>query len=385
MTPAPKLFIGIMSGTSCDGIDIAVVDPDDAQTLIHFEEHPMPPSLRARLLMLAEASNVQLESLGSTDRELGHAYAAAVHATLTHAGLSPASIAAIGCHGQTIRHRPDATPAFTLQIGCAATLAEQTGITVVDDFRRRDMAAGGEGAPLAPFAHRRLFARPDRNVAVLNIGGIANITWLGRDGEVLGFDCGPGNMLMDGLVQQLSGGKRRFDRDGHLAASGEVCSDLLERLLQHPFIHQPPPKSTGREDFGRDLVQRLLHWPGISDADRLATACACTVHSIMLNRRWLPGTPDSWLVCGGGARNGELMRRLSQALAPAEVHPTSHAGIPPQAVEAVCFALLAQHTLLGRANTLAQVTGARHDSCGGRITPGNNWPTLVRLLQTWTR
>ncbi|RMH59832.1 MAG: anhydro-N-acetylmuramic acid kinase [Zetaproteobacteria bacterium] len=385
MEHTPNLFVGIMSGTSCDGIDVAIVDPSAPHPLVYFEEHAMPDELRRQLLELAERGSCTLEMLGTLDRALGIAYASAVQATLARAEIAHERIAAIGCHGQTIRHDPCASPPFTLQIGCPATLAEQTGITVVDDFRRRDMAAGGQGAPLAPFAHRQLFAHPKRITVVLNIGGIANLTWLEPEGATMGFDCGPGNMIMDGLMQHFSKGARRFDLDGRLAAQGRVCEPLLNDLLTHPFIRQRPPKSTGREDFGKAMVHRLLNWPHLSDADRMATACAFTVRCIALQRRWLPADADRWLICGGGARNRHLMRSLQQALAPAIVHSTNHVGVPPQAVEAVCFAILAQHCLLGRVNTLASVTGAQHDSCGGRITPGANWPRLLRMGSgAWT-
>ena len=378
-------FLGIMSGTSCDGIDIAVMDLQDAPRLCHFQEHPMPADIRRQLLSLMQDECASIDAMGKTGRLLGMAYARAVMATLDQAGIRAKTIAAIGCHGQTIRHRPDATPAFTLQIGCAATLAGQTGITTVADFRSRDIAAGGCGAPLVPFAHQQLFAAAGGSTAVLNIGGISNLTWLGANHDVTGFDCGPGNMIMDGLMQRISNGRYSFDHDGAMAAAGRVCEPLLAKLMQHPFIHRPPPKSTGREDFGDAVIASIMDWPDISDADRMATACAFTVHSIASQRRFLPQPPERWLVCGGGARNRYLMQQLIQTLAPARVQSTAEAGMPPQAVEAACFAMLAKQALLGAPNTLAAVTGATHDVCGGSITPGRNWRKLLQDIPRWTR
>lgn len=387
-----SLFAGIMSGTSADGIDIAIVRFDEADNarpeLVHFSEQAMPAALREAVLRLGAGDYGEsdaIELMGSTDRALGRQYAEAVLAALAESRLSPTSIAAIGCHGQTIRHRPANTPAFTLQIGCAATITEITGITTISDFRSRDIAAGGEGAPLVPFAHRLLFGTEESSAAVLNIGGIANITWLGADGSASGFDTGPGNMIMDGLIAALSNGAQAFDADGALAASGHPCSPLLDQLLAHPYLERRPPKSTGREAFGATIIAQILDWPGLSDADRLATACHYTADTVARAAAFLPEPPARWLCCGGGVRNHHLMRLLGERLAPAPVASTDTAGVPPQAVESLSFALLARHTLAGRPNTLASVTGATHDVCGGRITPGDNWPRLIEQIGQWTR
>jgi len=405
VTARPALLIGIMSGTSADGIDIAIVrchnKPDTHIELIHFSEFPMPAALRRAILHLAspvdknnrfegEATDDfdcidNLDRMGELNRMLGQTYAEGSLTAIRQAGLHPADIAAIGCHGQTIRHRPNQKHAFSLQIGCAAILAEQTGITVISDFRSRDIAAAGEGAPLVPFAHQQLFASSQQHTAVLNIGGIANVSWLGSDGSITGFDIGAGNMLMDALMLRISDGQQAYDHNGQLAASGTVSPTLLQQLMQHPFLQRQAPKSTGREEFGAAIVRSIMHWPNISHADRMASACQFTAASIKQSIALMPATPAKWLCCGGGVRNQHLMQLLKQQLAPASVDSTAAAGLPPQAVEAVCFALLAKQTLLGKPNTLSAVTGASHDVCGGHITPGNNWSTLLQTIPTWIR
>ncbi|HXH71953.1 MAG TPA: anhydro-N-acetylmuramic acid kinase, partial [Mariprofundaceae bacterium] len=320
---ASPLIIGLMSGTSCDGIDAAIVRFDDKPALLHFSETPMPEELREPVLRLAEPGMDEIDPMGELDRLLGRAFGRAALTAIDAAGLKPSDIAAIGSHGQTIRHRPRARNPFTLQIGCPATIAELTGITTIADFRRRDVAAGGEGAPLVPFAHRELFAVHGEATAIVNIGGIANITFIGTSigshGEVLGFDTGPGNMVMDGLMLVLSDGRSGFDAGGELAASGEICRPLLEKLLAHPFLARRPPKSTGREEFGQRVVDEILGWPDLTDADRLATACEWTAQSIADAARFLPEPPARWHICGGGAANGHLMQRLTELLDPAPV------------------------------------------------------------------
>jgi len=380
-----QLLIGIMSGTSADGIDIAIVHVEDKPELLHFAECPMPPKLRIAILHLAEPGFGEIDNMGGLDKALGHVYADAALSAIKAAGLKTTDIAAIGNHGQTIRHRPATHYPFSLQIGCAAIIAEQTGITTISNFRSRDMAAGGQGAPLVPFAHQRLFANPEHNTVVLNLGGIANITWLGADGSVTGFDTGPGNMLMDALMQKISHGEQNFDQNGQMAARGTVNALLLKTLMQHLFIQAPPPKSTGREQFGDEITKQLLNWPDISDADRMATACQFTADSIHHSIHFLPDAPGRWLCCGGGVRNSHLMSLLKKRLTPALVDTTEAAGMPPQAVEAVCFALLAKQTLLGESNTLAAGTGAKRNVCGGQITPGDNWQELLQSMPAWIR
>jgi len=379
----------MMSGTSADGIDVAIVRFDGSAgakpELVEFLEFPMPEKLDEPILRLAESGLNEVDRMGELDRALAIAYADAARTALQSTGLKQSDIAAIGCHGQTIRHRPKADYPFTIQIGCAATLAEQTGITVVSDFRSRDIAAGGEGAPLVPFAHRQLFATNQENIAILNIGGIANVTWLGCADDIMGFDTGPGNMVMDALMLTISDGEHAYDEHGQLAASGSVCTPLLDQLMQHPFLQRSPPRSTGREEFGEALVDTIMQWPDISDADRMATACQFTAVSIKHSIRFMPGTPSRWLCCGGGVRNNHLMKLLEKQLAPSNVDTTDAVGMPPQAVEAVSFALLARQTLMGKPNTLPQVTGASHAVCGGQITPGHNWQELLQSIPAWIR
>ncbi|RMD64944.1 MAG: anhydro-N-acetylmuramic acid kinase, partial [Planctomycetota bacterium] len=301
------------------------------------------------------------------------------------AGIEAGQVLAIGLHGQTIRHRPGLRHPFSLQIGSAAVLAERTGRTVVSGFRERDIAAGGQGAPLVPFAHRRFLADSGADVAVVNIGGMANITFLGADGTTLGFDTGPGNALMDALMVALTDGRAGMDENGELAAAGSACDELLDRLMAHPFFRRRPPKSTGREDFGYEQLDLLLGWPGLSDADRMATALELTARTIADAGRFLPRAPARWLICGGGSRNRTLMQRLATLLAPAPVAPTDRYGLPAAAIEAASFAVLAWEALRGRPNTLASVTGAARDVVGGMISPGANWPEIVRLIGSWTR
>jgi len=375
-------LIGMMSGTSCDGIDVAIIDANSHQ-LNDFSSYPMPAELHEPILRLASPGLNEIDTLGSLDRALGLAFAEAANSAIKHSNIAKEHILAIGNHGQTIRHRPhySGNHPFTLQIGCAATLAEQTGLTVISDFRSRDIAAGGEGAPLVPFAHQLLFGQQHQPTAILNLGGIANITMLNPDGSIQGFDTGPANMVMDALMLELTDGRHAYDQHGELAASGKICSALLASLMQETFILKAPPKSTGRETFGQAVVDCIMAWPHISDADRLATACALTVQSIIANIPHLRCKPEQWFACGGGAKNKHLMHSLEQALAPATFQATDDLGIPSASVEAISFALLAKYTLLGKANTMAQVTGASHDVCGGQITLGDNWPQVVQWIQ----
>jgi len=385
MDSPERYLIGIMSGTSADGINIAIIREAGAQ-LIHFSEQPMPPELREPILRLAEPGLNEIDAMGALDRALGEAFGKTAFAAIEEAGIPRSEILAIGSHGQTIRHRPKGYKGgkpFTLQIGCAATIAEITGITTVADFRSRDIAAGGEGAPLVPFAHHALFGSPEHPNAVLNIGGIANITYLHHD-TIIGFDSGPGNMLMDALMLELSDGRSSCDIDGDLAATGNVCEPLLNELMSHPFLKRSPPKSTGRESFGREIVEKIMAWPDIPDADRMTTTAEFTARAITDSVQFLPDKPETWHVCGGGAYNLHLINRLQILLQPASVRSTSDMNILPESMEAICFAILARETLLGRPNTVPAVTGASRAVTGGQVTPGDNWPVVLEWIRSLT-
>jgi len=380
-----KYLIGIMSGTSADGINVAIVRESNSQ-LIDFYELPMPSELREPILRLAQPGLNEIDAMGGLGRTLGEAFADAAQHAIHEAGIAPENVIAIGCHGQTIRHRPkgfEGGKPFTLQIGCAATIAERTGITTISDFRSRDIAANGEGAPLVPFAHHALLGSPEHPVAVLNIGGIANITYL-HHATITGFDTGPGNMVMDALMLAMTDGRHAYDADGDLAASGNIDLSLLDSLLKHPYLKRTPPKSTGRESFGQQVVDKILAAPDISDADRMATAAELTARSISDALQFLPQPPETWYLCGGGAYNLHLVSRLEALLEPASVKSSAELNILPEAMEALCFALLAKNTLLGKANTVPAVTGASHAVIGGQITPGSNWPETLKWIQSHT-
>lgn len=363
----PQLYLGLMSGTSLDGIDVALLDfTPQPPLLLAAKTFPLPASLRSELLALCQPGENEIERLGRADRALGEACAAAALTLLRESGTAAHQVSAIGSHGQTIRHQPQGDDAFTLQIGDPATIAERTGITTVADFRRRDIAAGGEGAPLVPPFHRALFGGA-RNRAVVNIGGIANITALPADGSLLGFDTGPGNTLLDGWVAQHRG--EAYDLDGAWAASGMVHAALLQRLLGEPFLHQPPPKSTGRELFQLAwLTQHLAQLDTVpAAADVQATLAELTAVTIAMAIDALPCAINEVYVCGGGAYNRDLMRRLEQQLHPRLLASTAQLGLAPEWVEAAAFAWLARRTLAGLPGNEPTVTGAAHPRILGAI------------------
>ena len=365
------LYIGLMSGTSMDGVDgvLAGFAAGQPRVLQHAAA-PFPDALRNELMALNATGPDELHRAWLAGNALMRVYAEVVHLLLTHAQLPASAVQAIGAHGQTVRHRPqqfDGT-GYTIQLAQPALLAELTGIAVVADFRSRDVAAGGQGAPLAPFFHQEVFGRPGETVGVLNIGGISNLTLLRADGSMTGFDCGPGNALMDAWCLQHSG--RPYDDDGQWAASGRVLPHLLSSLLAEPFLHQAPPKSTGRDLFNRPwLDAHLQPFAGAAPADVQATlteltarACAGEVerHGSGLHRL---------IVCGGGALNGHLMRRLQALLPGALVVASDEAGLPPQQVEAAAFAWLAMKAVRGEELALPSTTGARGARVLGGIYP----------------
>lgn len=367
----PDLYIGLMSGTSVDSIDAVLVDFGDeekARPKIHTAlGHPINPPLRDAILALCAPGPSELDRAGQLDRQIGQTFAEAVQTLLARAGVEPGDITGIGSHGQTVRHRPPGTVAspFTIQIGDPNTIAALTGITTVADFRRRDMALGGQGAPLMPAFHRAAFAT-DRNRAVVNIGGMANITELAADGSVYGYDTGPGNALLDYWISLHQG--QRFDRDGAWAASGRAHPELLNRLMADPYFAAKPPKSTGREIFNANWLETACAGLEIAPADVQATLAEVTAASIA-EAVHLFADGGELLVCGGGARNKDLLSRLQRRLPTWSIACTGSYGIDADWLEAVGFAWLARQTLLGLPGNCPGVTGAKEETVLGAIYP----------------
>jgi anhydro-N-acetylmuramic acid kinase len=349
------LFVGLMSGTSLDGADAALVDfSAGTPHTLAFATVPFTNELRDRILALSNAGTDPLELSGTVSTELADLYARAVEAVLVGGGVDRKAVAAIGCHGQTVRHRPDL--GFTIQLNDPARLAELTGIDVVADFRRRDMAAGGQGAPLVPAFHEAVFRDPGRSRAVVNIGGISNVTWLPSSGKTLGFDCGPGNVLLDGWARKHIGAQ--FDEDGKWASAGRTDKTLLSRLLDEPFLNSPPPKSTGRELFRLEWLQDRLP-ADYRTADIQSTLTDFTAHSIVgAIDRFCPSTDEIYLA-GGGARNGSLVSRIRGLAKGRPVAPTDTLGVPTAHVESMAFAWLAMKCVNREPVDLTAVTGAR--------------------------
>ena len=354
-----------MSGTSLDGIDAALITTDGREhQLQHAVFRPFDPKLRQELLALNQSTENELTRAAVVSNVLAEGYSLAVTDLLAQARTDPSAVSAIGCHGQTVRHRPDL--GFTLQIGNPALLAERTGIAVVADFRSRDIAAGGQGAPLVPAFHAAAFRHPERNRVIVNIGGISNITWLPARGHTSGFDCGPGNLLLDGWAQLHLG--KEFDQDGHWAATGHSRPDILGVLLSHSFFAAPPPKSTGRDMFNLDWLKALLP-QDCKPADVQATLLEFSARIIVdAVRRHCPGA-DGLYLCGGGARNGALRRRIAQMLPELPVGLSDDLGIGSDWVEAAAFAWLAHQTLHGLPGNLPEVTGADGLRVLGAIYP----------------
>ncbi len=352
-------YIGLISGTSADGIDAALVDFNDGVPRLQTSYvHPWPSSLRTRLLALAQAeATLDLDTFGRLDVETGECFAEAALQLLKRSGTSARTIRAIGSHGQTVRHRPGGTHPFTLQIGNPAVIAERCGIDVVADFRRADIAAGGQGAPLVPALHAALLSAPGQTRVVLNLGGIANISVLGADRSVLGFDTGPANGLLDAWCMRQRG--EAFDRDGAYATSGHVDDELLTTLLADDYFALPPPKSSGREYFHLAWLASHPRLAVVAAQDVQATLLELTARSVALAIQHHAATATQVLACGGGVHNGALMRRLQELLHSLEVTSTASAGVNPDFLEAVAFAWLARQRLLDQPGNLPAVTGAR--------------------------
>jgi anhydro-N-acetylmuramic acid kinase len=362
-----KLYVGVISGTSVDGLDLALLEIDDEIRFLRCETVSLAAPLRDQLLALGQPGADEIDRLGAADQQLGRAIGTAINEFLAAAGVGPEAVAAIGSHGQTVRHRPDGPAPFTLQIGDPNQITEITGITCVADFRRRDMAAGGQGAPLVPPFHSALLRTDHEHRVVLNIGGISNITVLsaglssaglssaGQGNPVTGFDTGPGNGLMDAWIAACQ--QQPFDADGRWAAAGRCDAGLLAELLSDPYLSREPPKSTGREHYNLDWLTPRLRGHSLAEVDVQSTLLEFTAVSVCnAIGRWAPEC-QRILVCGGGRNNGGLMKRLA-ALAECPVETTDQHGVDGDGLEAGLFAWLAHRNLEGRAGNEPSVSGA---------------------------
>lgn len=388
--------VGLMSGTSCDGVDAALVELArsrkglDIQVLA-FHPLPYPRSLQERILAASTAGSVA--EICHLNALLGEWFANAALGVIRTTGLRPKDIDIIGSHGQTVHHLPhgikDARVGAirsTLQIAEPAVIAERTGITTVADFRPRDIAAGGQGAPLTPGVHALVFRHPRRARLVVNLGGISNVTYLPRGKGVSGimaFDTGPANMVLDGLMNRLTGGRVSMDRDGRLASRGRPDGRLLTKLLAHPYLSKQPPKSTGREIFGAPMVEELLAIQKarqLSIETLLATCSLWTAESVGTARRWIQGGIDEVIVGGGGVRNRAIMTHLAEIFSPARVISFDALGWDSKAFEAVAFAILGYQTVMDQCGNVPAVTGASHPALLGCIVPGGpGWMRRLKL------
>jgi len=358
-------YVGLMSGTSLDGVDAVLADFSGAKPRLLADAHiAFDAVLRRELLALNTSGADEIERAALAGNDLARHYAEAVAGVLAASKTLASAVRAIGCHGQTVRHRPGS--GYTTQIGNAARLAELTGIRVVSDFRSRDVAAGGQGAPLAPAFHAAVFANPAEDRVALNLGGIANLSFLPRQGDVTGFDSGPGNCLLDLWAARHLG--KTHDDEGKWAASGTAIPALLERMLREPYFAAPPPKSTGRDLFNAAWLQGMLH--GSEDPQSVqATLLELTASSVADAVSKHCRGASRIIVCGGGARNTALIRRLAELAAPARLEASDRHGISPQLVEAAAFAWLAMRALEGLPGNLPAVTGARGPRVLGAIYP----------------
>lgn len=373
MSIKSPVFLGLISGTSADGIDAVAARFSDSPDGLGVETLgacivPYEAALRTEVLRLSQqAEPVSIDAIARLDHRVGLAFAEAARTVMREAGLSANKIAAIGSHGQTLRHDPNGEHPFSWQIGDPNLIAERTGIAIVADFRRRDVAAGGQGAPLMPAFHAALLHSESEDRAVLNLGGIGNLTLLPREGEVVGFDTGPANGLMDAAMLARRG--QAFDRDGALAAQGKPDADLLAELLADPYFDLTPPKSTGRDAFHLGWLASRIASRSLSDENLMATLLelsACSIANDLLRHQ-----PDTrtLFACGGGVRNDTLMKRLAQLLPQVKVTSTVDRGIDPDFVEALGFAWLARQTFANRPGNLPSVTGARGLRVLGAIHP----------------
>lgn len=382
--------VGMMSGTSVDGVDAALVeisgtDSEPKVKLLAFENKPYPPQVREKIFLLFTPANATVDKVGYMNFLLGEIYAKSALSVIEKAGMKPEEIDVIGSHGQTIWHAPipespDGIPvAYTVQIGEGSVIAERTGILTVSDFRVADMAAGGQGAPLVPFSEYLLYRREKETILLQNIGGIGNMTVMpagAKPRDVFAFDTGPGNMIIDAVISAVTGGEKTYDAGGETAAKGRVCNALLDILKEEPYYRQPLPKTTGREHFGVQYTEKILSWwkeNPIPVEDLLATVTDLTAYSIAdaYERYVLPKYRASEIIVGGGGSyNATLLRFMKERFAPhgVAVRTQEDLGLSSDAKEAVAFALMADCCMRGKANTLPSVTGAEHPAVMGKIS-----------------
>jgi anhydro-N-acetylmuramic acid kinase len=367
-----SLYLGLISGTSVDSIDATLIHFDDGRPEMRASlSHPWPTRIRHQILALAQGEAAfDLDAFGRLDVEIAHCFADAALEVLEQSRTAAHTVRAIGSHGQTVRHRPTGKYPFTLQLGDPSVIAERCRIDVVADFRRADVAAGGQGAPLLPALHAMLLGQKGHGRVVLNLGGIANITVLARDGRISGFDTGPANGLLDAWCLRHRG--KPFDRDGDFAAAGKVNSRLLDALLSDEYFALPPPKSTGREYFHLNWLSSHPMLDPLKPADVQATLLELTAYSVCdAITQHAPETHEV-LVCGGGVHNSVMMQRLRELLAPRMLCSTADYGIDPDFLEATAFAWLARQRLLGLPGSLPAVTGARGPRVLGAIYSAPN-------------
>ena len=363
-------FIGVMSGTSLDGVDVVLAAINENIVAQQASlSYPIPVNLKEDILAICQGQQLTLSQLGRLDTRLGRLFSDAVLALMRQQNLQPEAIVAIGCHGQTVWHEPTGDAPHTMQIGDNNQIAAHTGVTVVGDFRRRDMALGGQGAPLVPAFHQALLAHPVERRMVLNIGGIANLSLLVPGQPVRGYDTGPGNMLMDAWIWRQCG--KPYDKDAQWASEGKVLLPLLQDMLSDPWFALPAPKSTGREYFNYGWLEKhLARYANLRGQDVQATLTELTAVTIS-EQVLLSGGCERLLVCGGGARSPLLMARLAALLPGTEVTTTDDAGISGDDMEALAFAWLAWRTLAGLPGNLPSVTGASEATILGAIYPAN--------------
>ena len=364
LTSQPQYFIGLMSGTSLDGVDAVLCEFDSNGSRMLASQHlPYPDDMKQAILALQDCSENELDKSAQLANRLSQIYAQTIQQLLSAAGFDPQQISAVGSHGQTIRHKPEL--AYTLQLQNPALLAELSGIDIVADFRSRDIAAGGQGAPLVPAFHQAVFSHPEKNRVIVNIGGIANLTILFPHQRLIGFDSGPGNMLMDMWAHHHI--QQAFDADGAWASSGQVDKDLLDDMLAEPFLKLTPPKSTGRDLFNYGWLQGILKQRDISAVDVQRTLLEFTSITISHAIQQYAQACDEIYLCGGGAYNRALVENLRQKLHPVKIAASDDLGVPVNWVEAYAFAWLARQTKLGLAGNVPSVTGASGERVLGAV------------------